>query len=67
MLRNSQNDQYADSRRYCNTTTKNHHGSQRNYGEILYKRGMKRKAEMQKLVLKAKSEQDRQELESHSF
>ena len=42
-------------------------GSNRNYGEYLYQRGMRRKEEMQKKVFRAKSEHDRQELEKYSF
>lgn len=66
------------SKRYCNTTHKNNLsealssngdtcGLVKNFGERLYQRGMRRKEEMQKLVQRAKSEQDRKEVANYSF
>ena len=46
--------------------TKSNQGSV-NYGELLYQRGMRRKEEMRKIVQRAKSEQDNQEIEGVSF
>jgi len=42
-------------------------GSGANYGEMLYERGMRRKEEMRRLIHRAKSEQDRLEIEGLSF
>ena len=58
------------AKRYCNTTQKNNlsegmssqgDGSvgRRNYGEMLYQRGMRRKEEIKKLIKRARSEHDK--------
>lgn len=66
------------AKRYCNTSQKNNfsegmssHGEtsagRRNYGEMLYQRGMRRKEEIKRLIKRARSEHDRQELEELTF
>ena len=66
------------AKRYCNTTQKNNFSEgmssqgensagRRNYGEMLYQRGMRRKEEIKKLIKRARSEHDKQELEELTF
>lgn len=65
-------------KRFCNTTHKNNlsegmssrgdgSAARKNYGELLYERGMRRKEEIKKLIKRARSEHDKAELEELTF
>ena len=67
-------------KRFCNTNYKRGNMSEggmssqgdgsaarKNYGEVLYERGMRRKEEIKRLIKRARSEHDKAELEELTF